>query len=214
MSSDEDEKIEKRLFCEVTRQFHLLTPCIDDLKLSSLLTAFEAVNRFLDCLGIGPLFFVQKDIDTKICDIRRIIDQAKPSEKVHYDGLLSTFTFECSKRIALEKTSVIWNLVRLKRGLIFINSFLSGLNDPNQSLSRACDLAYKDAFGTLHPKYVQALVCKLVLVLPSRTFMMERFALGTDEEAQSLILAAVTAITPVLEIIKAIFIQFEMDHLQ
>ena len=213
MSSDEEQKIERQLFCEITRQF-LVVPCIDDLRLASLLTAFEAVNCFLDCLRIGPLFFVQKDIDAKICDIRRIIEQTEPSEKAHYDRLLTTFSFECSKRIALEKASVVWNLVRLKRGLIFINSFLDGLNDPNLSLSQACNLAYEDAFGALHPNYVQALVKTLVLALPARTAMMEKFALGTHEEAQVLISDAVSAITPVLDIIKATFTQFEMGHLQ
>ena len=224
---------------QLTRQFAVIQPSVAEMQLDPLLVAFEGICGFLDALAIGPLGFVRKDIQEKIQAIKRQRDAvhsdpssiqipaSSPSDAsspapapaseppaLPYVLLVGCFEYECGLRINKQKTSVVWNLVRLKRALYFIARFLSGLNDPSVPVSTACGTAYTSTFETIHPWAVRSLVSVAVHALPSRAGLIQRLSLGSEEEAQQIIAVAVDTLHPVLSVIQTCFDNYGLGHLK
>lgn len=188
---------------------------IEVMQTVPLLTAFEGISTFLDSLGIAPLAFVRKDIVLKITTIKALLptDHSELEASPYY-RVLSGFEHECGAKTHTQQSSMVWNLVRLKRALLFVTEFVRGLSDASKPVSECCHSAYVTTFETLHPWTVRKLVSVAVYALPSRPGFLQRLKIADEDEAAVLLQRASETLGPVFAALQQAFDRFSLGHLR
>lgn len=200
---------------EVGRAFAILSPVKTEIETVPFLKAFKELAGLLEALGLAPLRFVQNDIHLKISYIETLVHKhEEPGKRNPYAKLHDMLQWEVDNKCLEQKTSGGWNLVRLRRALDFISTFLEEVKESEATTTTAAYNAYHKTLAAVHPWAIRQLVSVAVYALPSKEQFLQRVNVSDNDHAAKVIDEVLLSVRPVLASVYELYDDFNLNHLK
>ncbi|XP_018577644.1 ceramide-1-phosphate transfer protein isoform X2 [Anoplophora glabripennis] len=147
----------------------------DDIHLQFYLESFEELNKFFTLMGT-VFGFVSKDLKAKMDILNEFLKDSNKSE--NFITVKKMIEYEKQNELLNKKgyTSGSRTLLRLHRGLDFIQLFLKKLGDlrDEESTSSACREAYDQTLAKHHPFVIRNGAKVAIYTLPTREILLKK----------------------------------------
>nr|XP_023029251.1 ceramide-1-phosphate transfer protein [Leptinotarsa decemlineata] len=182
--SEKSKNFDMRIVYE---NFEIALSKEDDVQLQNYLESFEELNKFFTL--IGTVFsFVSNDLKAKMDILYELLKD--PENGNNFATTKAMIDYELQNDLLNKKdyTSGARTLLRLHRGLDFIQLFLKKLGDlkDEESTSTACREAYDQTLSKHHTFLIRNGARIAIYTLPTKEVLLKRVCGGEEDIKQAL----------------------------